>query len=60
MFIVKGGNQCFIQEAKSRMLSENVTSLLQSKYLPYGFNSLFAKGAHGGAWSFLIGKSSGA
>ena len=33
MFIVKGGNQCFIQEAKSRMLSENVTSLLQSKYL---------------------------
>ena len=35
MFIVKGGNQCCIQEAKSRLLSQKkkiyVTSLLQSK-----------------------------
>ena len=34
MFIVKDGNQCCIQEAKSRMLSQKkiyVTSLLLSK-----------------------------
>ena len=32
MFIVKGGNQCCIQEAKGKLLSEkNMASLLQSK-----------------------------